>query len=127
MNKKLSIVVTIVIILLVGFILWSIIVTEANKGMEQAQPKTPAADMKVFTLEEVALHSTQTDCYSVINGIVYDLTETAKNHPGGSKAIESICGKDGSAAFNAEHERKAQKGLKAPQIGTLVEADVIAE
>ncbi len=56
-----------------------------------------------YTLDDVVLHNSESDCWTVINGNVYDLTEWINNHPGGSSAIISLCGKDGSSAFNAQH------------------------
>ena len=56
-----------------------------------------------ITLEELALHNTAQDCWSTVNGKVYDLTEFVSQHPGGSDKIEQICGRDGTSAFNGEH------------------------
>lgn len=58
---------------------------------------------KTFTLTQVATHSSESDCYSAINGNVYNLTTWITQHPGGDRAILSICGKDGSGAFNDRH------------------------
>jgi cytochrome b involved in lipid metabolism len=38
-----------------------------------------------------------------VNGWVYDLTSWISQHPGGQKAVLSICGKDGSDGFNGKH------------------------
>lgn len=50
----------------------------------------------------VAQHATSADCWVVVNDNVYDLSDYAQQHPGGARAITSVCGKDGSAAFNRE-------------------------
>ncbi|MFZ2555764.1 MAG: cytochrome b5-like heme/steroid binding domain-containing protein [Minisyncoccia bacterium] len=63
----------------------------------------PRAQKGSYTLADVSTHATASDCWSVINGGVYDLTSWVPRHPGGKRAIESICGKDGSAAFNGQH------------------------
>jgi hypothetical protein len=56
-----------------------------------------------------------------INGGVYDLTAWISKHPGGERAILSICGKDGSAAFNDQHggQRRPANELSGFKIGTI--------
>ena len=61
---------------------------------------TPNASL---TSEEVLKHATGQDCWSVINGQVYDLTSYVNEHPGGAALISAICGQDGSAAFSGQH------------------------
>lgn len=56
-----------------------------------------------ITASEVASHADGASCWSIINGSVYDLTSWIPQHPGGSQAILQLCGKDGSAKFNAQH------------------------
>jgi cytochrome b involved in lipid metabolism len=56
-----------------------------------------------LTLQEVALHATTDDCWASIHGNVYDLTEWVNDHPGGSIYIQSICGKDGTDLYSAQH------------------------
>ncbi len=58
---------------------------------------------KTFTMADVAKHNSESSCYSAINGEVYDLTDWIDKHPGGPQRILSICGKDGSSAFNQQH------------------------
>jgi cytochrome b involved in lipid metabolism len=52
---------------------------------------------------------------------VYDLTAWISKHPGGERAILSICGKDGSAAFNDQHggQRRPANELSGFKIGTI--------
>ncbi|MEI8223626.1 MAG: cytochrome b5 domain-containing protein [bacterium] len=56
-----------------------------------------------YTLADVQKHNSTTTCWSAVNGTVYDLTSWVNAHPGGKAAILMICGKDGSALFNAQH------------------------
>ncbi len=81
---------------------------------------TPAG---TFTLAQVATHSTDADCYAAINGNVYDLTAWINKHPGGDRRILSICGKDGSSAFNGEHggQPKPEQILAGFEVGTLAQ------
>lgn len=65
---------------------------------------TPATPVSPYTMAAVATHNSKSSCWSAINGKVYDLTSWISQHPGGAERILSICGKDGSAAFNGQHE-----------------------
>lgn len=38
---------------------------------------------KTYSLEEVKKHTTDKDCWLVIHGKVYDVTEFLEEHPGG--------------------------------------------
>ena len=59
---------------------------------------------KTISLSELALHNTETDCWVIYNGKVYDLTTWLTKHPGGVKAISPYCGTQGfEAAFKAQH------------------------
>ena len=68
------------------------------------EPSTePTAQSTGITLEEVAMHSTAQDCWTAVNGKVYDLTKFVNQHPGGAGNITQICGRDGTSAFNGQH------------------------
>lgn len=66
---------------------------------DSASSTTPGT----YSMTDVALHATANDCWSAINGNVYDLTTWVSRHPGGTEAISRLCGTDGSAAFNRKH------------------------
>lgn len=54
-------------------------------------------------MSEVAKHNTEKDCWVVLNGKVYDVTEFLPDHPGGKRAITLYAGKDASEEFNMLH------------------------
>ena len=56
-----------------------------------------------FTASQVASHSTTSDCWTVIEKTVYDLSSYAKEHPGGASYITALCGKDATSAFAGQH------------------------
>ncbi len=84
---------------------------------------TTETTTQTFTMSEVASHSSASDCYTVIEGSVYDLSNFVGKHPGGEEAIMSICGKDGTAAFSSQHgdDRRPNNTLSSLKIGTLAE------
>jgi len=65
-------------------------------------PKTDTA--KEYSLDEVAKHNTEKDCWVVVNGQVLDVTNFLKDHPGGKKAILIYAGKDATEEFNMMHK-----------------------
>jgi cytochrome b involved in lipid metabolism len=69
----------------------------------------------------VAAHKTGSDCWSIINKKVYNLTSYVSNHPGGTAVISAICGKDGTSAFSGQHGGQATPTsvLSGLIIGTL--------
>jgi cytochrome b involved in lipid metabolism len=74
-----------------------------------------------YTSAEVAIHASESSCWSIVNGIVYDLTSYISKHPGGSSKVLRICGKDGSSAFEGQHggESKPERILAGYKIGPL--------
>ncbi len=75
----------------------------------------------VYTLEEVATHALQEDCWTTIRGAVYDLTTWVSRHPGGENPIVSLCGIDGTERFEKKHgdSKNAQAAIVLLKIGTL--------
>lgn len=61
----------------------------------------------VFTLSEVAKHSTPSDCYLAINNKVYDVSNFIGSHPGGANKIISNCGKEVTGIFAQIHSNRA--------------------
>lgn len=91
----------------------------APTPVPQPKPSGP----KTFTFADVAAHNSAASCYTTINGSVYDVTLWIGKHPGGSKAILSLCGKDGTAKFTAQHGGKPpqEQQLATFKIGTLAQ------
>jgi cytochrome b involved in lipid metabolism len=56
-----------------------------------------------YSLAEVAVHNTQSNCWTVVFEKVYNITTYIKNHPGGANSISKICGKDGTSIFDNKH------------------------
>src|SRR5690242_15367490 len=76
---------------------------------------------KTYTMADVQQHKDGTSCWTAINGNVYDVTSWINQHPGGPEAILSLCGTDGSSAFNDQHggQRRPEQELASFKIGTL--------
>ena len=94
--------------------------TSSPTSSESAASASPAA--AEYTLDQVATHNSSGDCWTAIQGKVYDLTDWEDQHPGGAARIQSLCGIDGTSQFLDQHEGDAQPEsvLAGYQIGVLV-------
>ena len=93
-----------------------------------APAQKPVSTNLPLTLDEVKKHNSADDCWSIIDGNVYDLTNWVNSHPGGSSRITSICGKDGSSNFLGQHSNSnsAKSQLNRFELGKLVVAATTA-
>lgn len=83
-------------------------VTESNTASDTQMD----SEEKTFTMADISTHNSDSSCYTVIRGEVFDLTSWIGQHPGGDDAIRSICGKDGTSAFVGKHGGKAGQEAK---------------
>jgi L-lactate dehydrogenase (cytochrome) len=56
---------------------------------------------KIITAEEVAEHSNVNDCWLIIGGNVYDVTNFQNSHPGGKDIIVKHAGHDCTSDFES--------------------------
>lgn len=47
------------------------------------------ADNKLISVEEISKHATPDDCWIVVDGKVWDLSEFAPEHPGGGESMSA--------------------------------------
>lgn len=79
-----------------------------------------------LTKEELTKHALASDCWLLIDGLVYDVTAYAPTHPGEAETIYQNCGKDASSAFatmgdkGEPHSPKATELLKKFYLGALI-------
>ena len=90
-----------------------------TKSAEASKSAEPVA--AGYTMEKVKANNSAASCWSAINGNVYDLTKWINSHPGGSGAIRSLCGTDGTSAYNGMHgnQGKPQSRLAGYLLGPL--------
>ncbi|KAM0332284.1 hypothetical protein ACHAQA_002560 [Verticillium albo-atrum] len=58
---------------------------------------------KIFEADEVAKHNTAESCWVVLYGDVYDVTDFLSSHPGGTKIILKLAGKDATEEYDPVH------------------------
>ncbi|GAB7344913.1 hypothetical protein MBLNU457_3349t1 [Dothideomycetes sp. NU457] len=58
---------------------------------------------QLISVEEISKHNTSEDCWIVVDGKVWDMTEFAPQHPGGPRIITKHAGRDASTSYNEVH------------------------
>jgi salicylate hydroxylase len=85
------------------------------------RPAAPPAAPRPVTRDEVGLHNTRDDCWVIISGKVYDITEWAPHHPGGAGIARMYAGKEATAEFGDYHSAEAVAHMAHFCVGDLVE------
>ncbi|MFA4942791.1 MAG: cytochrome b5-like heme/steroid binding domain-containing protein [Patescibacteria group bacterium] len=94
-------------LLLVAF--FSLTLTACTTSKPVSTPVTPIVSSPVvptstaktgYSLADVSLHKTASDCWTIIDGSVYNITAyvTSNQHPGGDN-VSGACGIDASRIF----------------------------
>ena len=97
----------------------------ATPSQSATPSKSPAASQSssgpAFTLAEVKKNNNAANCWTIVDENVYNLTTWINAHPGGSNAILSLCGVDGTSAFKSQHAGRAMPvgQLESYKIGKL--------
>jgi L-lactate dehydrogenase (cytochrome) len=75
----------------------------------------------VLSATEVSRHDRADDLWTVVDGVIYDLTTFASQHPGGAGIILRYAGRDATHAYSQVHAPSLIKGVIASsrQIGLL--------
>lgn len=82
--------------------------TDSDTLTPNSEDVTPASEVntpteKDITKDDVAKHNKKSDCYTIIDAKVYDITSFFGKHPGGDEKIIWLCWIDWSAKFNTVH------------------------
>eukprot|EP00980_Cylindrotheca_fusiformis_P015073 scaffold4157_cov136-Cylindrotheca_fusiformis.AAC.23 len=72
-----------------------------------------------LSLEELSKHNSREDIWVAIDGVVYDFTEFAHEHPAGFDSIFDLAGKDGTEAFFAVHNSNMLEDFEDDKKGIL--------
>ena len=76
-----------------------------------------------LTVEEVAKHNSESDCWIIVDGVVYDVTKFTKSHPGGKGVLLALAGRDVTTEFYDFHAKDVMEkyGPKL-RVGTVSDA-----
>ncbi|XP_078326001.1 acyl-CoA 6-desaturase-like isoform X3 [Crassostrea virginica] len=82
--------------------------------------------LNTYSYQEVSKHDKWDDRWIIINNEVYNITNWARRHPGGSKVIGHYAGQDATDAFRAFHNDldQVQKYLLPLHIGSVQKGEV---
>ncbi len=78
-----------------------------------------------YNLSQVSTHNTESDCWAIVNGKVYDITAYINQHPGGKPNIIKACGVEATSMFETKpngkpHSENAKNTLESFYKGDLV-------
>lgn len=123
--------ITLLLLVLIGFGVWMLINRQSTQSHKVSKDASIEQQAKTFTMGEVASHSSKTDCWTIISGQVYDLTEFINRHPGGDEILQA-CGTDATTLFlsrttkdgravgsGTPHSQTAQEQLATLKIGAV--------
>ncbi|XP_026426684.1 cytochrome b5-like [Papaver somniferum] len=76
--------------------------------------------MKTHSYEDLLKHNQNKDCWLLISGKVYDVTEFMEDHPGGDQVLLTAAGKDATEDFeDVGHSESARDMLVKYCIGDI--------
>jgi cytochrome-b5 reductase len=78
----------------------------------------------VYTLQEVAKHTSKTDLWVTLWNHVYDVTDYQEDHPGGKEFLLENAGTDATTAYeDIGHSTDAREILENFRIGRIADED----
>ncbi|KAK1325244.1 Cytochrome b5 isoform A [Acorus calamus] len=78
------------------------------------------SDLKVIAFDDVVKHNVTHDCWLIIFGKVYDVTEFMSDHPGGEEVLLAATGKDATNDFeDTGHSDSAREIMSKYCIGEI--------
>lgn len=100
--------------------------TENNTQNDSQEKDSSTADGSAYSWSEVRSHQEPADCWVVIDGVVYDMSNFSTVHPGGQSPIEQSCGTDATELFSnrngrGSHPSSSQQELSKRKIGIIEE------
>lgn len=96
-------------------------------GAEQAPQRVQeSTETARYSLSEVTKHATLEDCWMVIEGTVYDVSDYVPRHPAPPSVLEPWCGREATEGMrtkgeDSDHSARAWRMLKRYRIGTLLD------
>lgn len=102
--------------------------TNSFSSTSSSNSNSPSSTTKTsttkYTTDQIATHSTKNDCWLIIDGGVYDVSQYLNQHPGGVAQVIPFCGKDATQAFKTRggkgtHSESANTIKQEYQIGTV--------
>jgi cytochrome b involved in lipid metabolism len=106
---------------------WSSIATLlALQAVATDEAPDTQAGAAVISLEELAVHNSEADCWMAIEGKVYNLSDYLPKHPTPASMLVPWCGKEATEGmrtkgYGRDHSPMAWEMLQAYEVGTLAD------
>ena len=98
---------TLLLLVSIGLGIWVLIQHQNNLSQDKLQTPAAKQQQETFAIEEVATHNSRTDCWTIISGQVYVLTDFINRHPGGDEILRA-CGTDSTTLFDSRQTQDGQ-------------------
>jgi len=97
---------------------------QQSSAGEAASENAAVEQLSLCSLSSLSLHRSPGDCWICIDGLIYDVTDFIKSHPGGQQVILDVAGTDASAEFEkAAHPEHVRDDMKQYLIARLGEEE----
>lgn len=102
---------------------WAVLTTRTAAHELRGVPiHTPPAPLVRITKAELSNHKQKSDCWTCINGKVFNITPYIDFHPGGESEIMKCAGTDGTFLFNKYHSWvNPDRLLEKCMVGVMVD------
>ncbi|CAM6105727.1 unnamed protein product [Calypogeia fissa] len=96
---------------------------EARKAEKKKSESANAAvkTARKLTVEEVAQHNAETDCWLIVKNKVYDVSSYVNDHPGGEAILNNAGGENTKGFYGPQHPRWAYERIEEYYIGDIVQ------
>lgn len=101
---------------------WSSIATLLALHALAGEPKPAGQNLPEISMEQLATHNTEADCWLAIEGKVYDISDYIPEHPTPPDLLTSWCGQEATKGmrtkgYGRDHSPAAWAMLEEYQIG----------
>jgi cytochrome b involved in lipid metabolism len=96
----------------------------SSVGPISSAVSSSSASFSGITAAQISAHNNINDCWVIVSGKVYNVTNFIPMHSGGANTIIPYCGKDATTAFDTKngrgsHSQRAQNALQTYYVGNL--------
>lgn len=125
MKKLTTISLVIFSILVIAILTAGLVFYQNNKDNQVANSKNGAlieetikqlnssGESLVLNMGEISKHNTESDCWILIEGKVYNITGYFGSHPGGNSTMSATCGKDATNAYMTKDPNATSSGSRS--------------
>lgn len=126
MKKKILIVIALLCVGVAGFFIFTsdAVAPESESVTKESTPaSSDSTATTTFTVTDVAQHKTPSDCWTIIDTGVYDITSYIPRHPGGDEILKA-CGTNGSDLFKGNDPNGREGGHSGSAVSQLAELKI---